>query len=197
MIKKIIVFFKKYWLLIIITIPLTGQCKSLFIGDSLTYQLALSYQYYAAADAQYLEGTGLQSTKLLDWQNYVKQLNFYYYDTVYIVLGTNDFISNNEISAYQQKAVDLIHSVKKQNTRIVWILPPTLKDPRKNTLLANTRAAIKRAAYKEKILTIDMRQSLGEHYTGKINGVQIRTSDGIHITAKGADKVIRSLIFSP
>lgn len=185
---------KTLCLLIIIAIPLAGQCKPLFMGDSLTYRLAISYQNYAAADAHYLEGTGLKSTKRLNWLNYTKQINFHHYDTVYIVLGTNDMISKNEISAYQKKAADLIQSVKQQNTRIIWILPPSLKDPRKNSLLANTREAIERAAEKERILTIDMRQSLGNHFYENINGVQIRTSDGIHLTAKGADKVIRSLI---
>ncbi|WP_241011324.1 hypothetical protein [Proteus mirabilis] len=41
---------------------------------------------------------------------------------------------------------------------------------------------------------MDTRVSLGYQYSEFINGVKVRTSDGIHITENGADNVIRSLI---
>ncbi|MEF0176472.1 GDSL-type esterase/lipase family protein [Morganella morganii] len=174
----------------IITLPVTGQCKPLFIGDSLTYELAVSYKNRAPVDARFLESTGLQSVKLLDWQNYIQEMNFRKYDTIYVVLGTNDLISERELNDYHKKARQFIRVIKKQNNNIVWLLPPTLENNRKNQMLDNTRAAIISAAAKEGIRTLDMRSALGEHYVSSLNGVRIRTNDGIHITSQGANSVI-------
>lgn len=154
----------------------------------------MSYQRYAPVDAQYLEGTGLQSAARLDWQRYAKQGNFHRYDTVYIVLGTNDFITPQEITACQQKAQRLIQTIKQQNAHVVWLLPPTLQNAQKNAQLTHTRQAIQQAADMEHIVTIDMRQSLGAQYTDSINRVTIRTPDGIHIPPKGSDKLVQLLI---
>ncbi|MEX9975703.1 GDSL-type esterase/lipase family protein [Providencia rettgeri] len=175
-------------------LPLLGQCKPLFIGDSLTYELAMSYKERAPVDAKFLESTGLQSTKLLHWQNYIQKINFQQYDTVYIVLGTNDLIHQSDVQAYQQKAMQFLNVIKHKNKNIVWLLPPTLKNEKKNALLNNTRLAIKNAAYQEGIKTLDMRNALGNKYTDIINGVQVRTYDGIHITKNGANAVITNLI---
>lgn len=41
---------------------------------------------------------------------------------------------------------------------------------------------------------IHTRTSLGYQYSEFINGVKVRTSDGIHITKNGADNVIKDLI---
>ncbi|EJJ8281086.1 hypothetical protein NKB77_004911 [Salmonella enterica] len=174
--------------------PLTGQCKPLFIGDSLTYELAMSYKKISPVDARFLESTGLKSTKILHWQNYLQHIDFSRYDTVYIVLGTNDFIQKSEIVDYQDKASVFIRTIKKENSNIVWLLPPTLKNSTKNTLLNNTRQAIQRASHKENIQTLDMRKPLGGTYKASVNGVHARTQDGVHITEKGADLVINLLM---
>ncbi|MDR8295652.1 SGNH/GDSL hydrolase family protein, partial [Acinetobacter baumannii] len=84
---------------------------------------------------------------------------------VYIVLGTNDFIQKSEIPDYQNKAFAFIRAIKKENSNIIWILPPTLKNIQKNKLLSNTREAIRQAARQNKIKTIDTRLSLGYQYT--------------------------------
>lgn len=180
-------------LMLLLTLPAVGQCKPLFIGDSLTYELAMSYQKIAPVDAKFLESTGLQSKQILNWQDYTQHIDFSLYDTVYIVLGTNDLISEAEIPQYQQKASLFIQRIKKQNTHIVWLLPPALKHPAKNTLLNNTRQAIQRASYQEHIHTVDMRKPLGTVFTASINGVSVRTQDGIHITGKGADLITNYL----
>lgn len=178
---------------VLLTLPLTGQCKPIFIGDSLTYEIAVSYSRKSPVDAKFLESTGLQSTKILHWQNYIQTVNLSGYDTVYVVLGTNDLISKADIPQYQQKASLFIRSIKKQNTNIVWLLPPALKHPAKNTLLNNTRQAIQRACYQENIHIVDMKKLLGTVFTTSIDGVSVRTQDGIHITRKGADLITNYL----
>nr|WP_283092836.1 hypothetical protein [Providencia rettgeri] len=154
----------------------------------------MSYKKIAPVDAKFLESTGLQSKQILNWQDYTQNIDFSLYDTVYIVLGTNDLISKADISEYQQKANIFIQTIKKQNGQIVWLLPPTLKNTEKNNLLSNTRTAICEAARKNKIKTMDTRVSLGYQYSEFINGVKVRTPDGIHITQNGADNVIKDLI---
>ncbi|EFB70475.1 DUF459 domain-containing protein [Providencia rustigianii] len=180
-------------LLLSLTLPVIGQCKPLFIGDSLTYELAMSYKKIAPVDAKFLESTGLQSKQILNWQDHTQHIDFALYDTVYIVLGTNDLISKADIPQYQQKANAFIQAIKKQNGRIIWLLPPTLKNTEKNNLLSNTREAISRAASENQIKTMDTRLFLGYHYSMAINGVKVRTDDGIHITKNGADLIINYL----
>lgn len=181
-------------LLLSLTLPVIGQCKPLFIGDSLTYELAMSYKKIAPVDAKFLESTGLQSKQILNWQDHIQNIDFSLYDTVYIVLGTNDLILIADIPQYQQKVSSFIQTIKKQNERIVWLLPPTLKHTQKNNLLSNTREAISRAANENQIQTMDIRVSLGYQYSEFINGVKVRTPDGIHITKNGANNVIKDLI---
>lgn len=185
---------KGLFLFMLSVIPFLVNSKPVFIGDSLTYQLAKSYQEYAPVDAHFLEGTGLQSKRLLDWQLHIKRINFDSYDAVYIVLGTNDLISYSQIEKYQSKSRRFINEIKKGNKNIFWLLPPTLGNSKNNTLLNNTRIAIKHAAEKEGVTVIDMRLYLGDEYTEKNNGISIRTKDGIHITPAGADLIVKNLI---
>ncbi|WP_340617388.1 SGNH/GDSL hydrolase family protein [Xenorhabdus entomophaga] len=179
---------------LLIAIPLIGNSKPLFIGDSLTYPLAISYKKIAPIDAKFLESTGLNSQTLLDWQNYINEIDLRSYDTIYIVLGTNDHIQKKDIHTYQLKIENFIKKIKQQNKNIVWVLPPTLENNQKNTLLNNTRTAIKAAANNQGIATIDMRKLLGMKYSEKIQGITVRTADGIHITAQGADLVVSELV---
>nr|WP_272517448.1 MULTISPECIES: GDSL-type esterase/lipase family protein [unclassified Providencia] len=175
-------------------IPAIGNGLSLFIGDSLTYQLALSYQKQLPVNARYLEGTGLYSTKLFDWSKYIRKINFGQYDKIYIVFGTNDLISKNEIYVYREKVQQFIRIIKQYNSNIVWVLPPTLQNKRKNALLKNTRIAIITAVYNENITMIDMQEILGTHYNDNINGIKVRTTDGVHITKEGADLIINFIL---
>lgn len=180
--------------LFICMFSLTTHSKSLFIGDSLTYQIASSYKAHQPIDALYLEGSGLQSNKILDWHSYIKTVPIGNYDTIYIVLGTNDFITKNETITYKTKVKQFIQSIKSKNTSIVWLLPPELKDGHKNNLLKNTRSAIQSVGVNENIKILDMRQSLGMQYTQHINNIPIRTKDGIHITKQGADKIAQLIL---
>lgn len=184
----------RFILPLLLTIPLMGNSKPLFIGDSLTYPLAVSYQNHAPLDARFLESTGLNSKTLLDWQGYINEIDLRHYETIYIVLGTNDQIQKKDIPDYQNKAESFIKKIKQQNKNVVWLLPPTLKNSHKNALLSNTRAAIKGAVKNQGISIIDMRETLGSEYSENINGVAVRTRDGIHLTPKGAELVIRDLV---
>lgn len=178
----------------LLTLSFFSVSKPLFIGDSLTYQIASSYKSHQPIDAFYLEGSGLHSNKILDWQSYIKSVPIENYDTIYIVLGTNDLVSENETVNYKIKVKNFIQSIKSKNESIIWLLPPELKDRHKNKLLKNTRYAIQSVGNDENIKVLDMRHSLGMHYTQYINNIPIRTKDGIHITKQGGDKIAKFIL---
>ncbi|MBP6082139.1 MAG: hypothetical protein KA732_12780 [Providencia sp.] len=169
--------------------------KSVFIGDSLTYEIAKGYSTIEAVDARYKVGSGLAAKKVLDWQVYAEQFNFEDYDTVYVILGTNDHIQISDKEKYTSKVRHFIQTIKTTNQNVIWLLPPPLKDPAKNKLLDNTRQAIMTASQIEGINTLDTRTVLGETYRDAINGKQIRTKDGIHITPNGALLTVTQLLF--
>ncbi|PHM72175.1 SGNH/GDSL hydrolase family protein [Xenorhabdus sp. KJ12.1] len=178
---------KIFFMVFFLSMTLSTHAKPIFLGDSITYQIVNSYKKHRPVDAEYLVGSGLNNQFNFSWIEYAKTLDVSRYECVYLLLGTNDFIENNEIVNYRNKAIDLIRELKKKNRDIIWILPPTIRNERKNFLLNNTREAIKLAAVTEQITTIDMRETFGQHYMDSLNGRAIRTNDGIHITEYGAD----------
>lgn len=187
--------FIKLIVIFLSTLPLLGQCKDIFIGDSLTYELAMSYQKHAPVDAKYLESTGLNSNKLLDWNSYIKGISFEKYEVVYIVLGTNDLIQNNEMLMYKQKVRNFILTIKMKNNNVVWLLPPALENKKNNILLNNARSSIIDIANIEGIQLYDMRSVLGYDFKEKNNNIYIRTKDGIHITKEGANMIINQILY--
>lgn len=169
--------------------------KPVFIGDSLTYEIAKGYSTIQAVDARYKVGSGLSTKKILDWQRYAEQFSFEEYDTVYVILGTNDHVQISEKEMYISKVRHFIQTIKARNQNVIWLLPPTLKDPAKNRLLDNTRQAIMTASQIEGITTVDTRTVLGETYKDVIDGTIVRTKDGIHITPTGALLTVTQLLF--
>lgn len=180
----------------LIFMPLKTIAKPIFIGDSLTYGVAVSYSKINIVDARYLVGSGLTNSSKFDWIHYIDNLDIKKYDTIYIFLGTNDFINKSEITVYSNKVSTLIEKIKRQNQNVVWVLPPTLKDERKNLLLNNTRYAIKSVLYTMNVRYIDMRNVLGNTYTDEIEGKKVRTPDGVHITKYGSDLIATKLLLN-
>lgn len=183
-----------FFIITLLLFPFYLNSKPLFVGDSLTYQLAVGYRNYSPVDALYLEGSGLHSSKLIDWREYIEDIDFSRYDSVFIVLGTNDLILNSQVSDYENKVNDFLRKVKRNNNFVFWLLPPALRDTKKNSLLNNARRVITQVAEKEGVTVIDMRLYLGAEYTEKNNGISIRTKDGIHITPAGAELIVKNLI---
>ncbi|EMU8988578.1 GDSL-type esterase/lipase family protein [Proteus mirabilis] len=187
------IILKAILVLSLIFISYKASSKPLFIGDSLTYRVAVSYSQLNLVDARFLIGSGLVNNKKFDWISYVDNLNIKKYDTVYVFLGTNDLINKAEINAYRDKVATLILKIKYQNENIVWVLPPTLKDERKNILLNNTRYAIKNVLNEMNIRYVDMRSVLGDVYLDEIEGKKVRTPDGVHLTEYGSELVATKL----
>ncbi|MGJ0637214.1 GDSL-type esterase/lipase family protein [Xenorhabdus bovienii] len=182
----------------IVVFSLNVYSKPLFLGDSLTYQVANSYKKISHLDVRYMSGSGLLSNKIINWGDYIQKINYSNYNAIYIVLGTNDFITENKKEFYQFKVINFIRKIRaySDGKPIIWLLPPSLADQHKNHLLKNTRDAIVTACLHENVLTVDMRNALGMNYIEDFEGMSIRTKDGIHITEYGADRVVTLLFMS-
>lgn len=172
----------------------TSLSKSIFIGDSLTYSLASGFAKVEPVDAKFLENTGLKSDNVLNWTDYIETMDFSNYDRIYIVLGINDMINDDDTEFYQNRVDIFLMSLLNKNKSIVWLLPPVLKNAQHESVLLNTRAIIKAACIEHNVDFFDMRDVLGYNFMQTVNDRNIRTDDGIHITPYGADRVITNLL---
>ncbi|TDB45336.1 GDSL-type esterase/lipase family protein [Photorhabdus luminescens] len=160
--------------------------------------MACNFSHPFPVDVLYQERTGLNDRSPLIWLEYVQAIPVQQYSSIVISLGANDAVELNQIQIYQHKAEQFIQYIKQhsQQAPITWILPPVMKEQRIEGMLKNTREAIKRAVNLSGIYFFDPQDVLGNTFTYSINGVQIRTQDGIHYTAKGSDLIINELIKS-
>ncbi|MDE9492888.1 SGNH/GDSL hydrolase family protein [Xenorhabdus bovienii] len=176
-----------------------GFCKTLLLGDSLTYVYGEAYKSSINKDADvfYQVGSGLLNRNKYDWFSAVESINFDEYDLVIISIGTNDFNRDVNSVDYSRSIFELIGRIKNKNsdTKIIWISPPFLKNEEHEILLSNTRHLVKNTLCQLGIMYSDITRDavLGEKYTSVLNGKKIRANDGIHITKYSASLVVEHL----
>ncbi|AOM42864.1 hypothetical protein A9255_10660 [Xenorhabdus hominickii] len=174
-------------------------CKTLLLGDSLTYVYGEAYKSFINKDADvfYQVGSGLLNRNKYDWFSAVESINFDEYDLVIISIGTNDFNRDVNSVDYSRSIFELIGRIRNKNldTKIIWISPPFLKNEEHEILLRNTRHIVKGTLYQLGVMYSDITRDavLGEKYSDVLNGKKIRTNDGIHITKYGASLVVEHL----
>lgn len=183
-------------ILSLIFIPFVLSAKTLVIGDSLAYSLAESVKKTMPVDGYYLENSGLSDNSPLNWNEYIKTIPVNNYDSVIISLGANDALSDKKIDEYQQKALGFVKEISNLNdiALITWVLPPVMKNQTTENGLVNVRIAINNACNASGITCLKAGDVIGDSYSDTLNGAQIRSSDGIHYTAKGADLIINELM---
>lgn len=173
---------------IILAITLIFSCVSnattLIVGDSLAYIYGEACKA-SPKTVDYWVGAGLNQPRQYKWfSSYLNKK----YDNYIISLGTNDMMYPERIEKYQK----LVHDIVPKEGNVWWILPPQLKSPQKSKLLDNTRKAILLGLEGTNTKIIDAKEILGG-YSQSINGVKVRTSDGIHITLPGAEMVVKDI----
>lgn len=183
-------------LLALFLLPVSVYAKTLVIGDSLAYPVAESMKTVMPVDGLYLESTGLKNPGKLNWPDYIGSVDISGYSNIIISLGANDGITERETDSYQQKATGLIRllSNRNENALITWILPPVMKDERKEKSLRLTRIAINRACNATGAICFNPAVVIGSEYSDKVGGVRVRSGDGIHFTKKGADLIVSRLL---
>lgn len=182
-------------LFFLVLLPGITPAKTLVVGDSLAYSLTKSAQKITLTEGYYRVGSGLLAGDL-DWLGFMKTLNLIPYDKVIISIGANDGIASSQSDLYRMKVFDLITIIKNKNENlpIVWVLPPVMKNEKTETGLINTRAAIIQVSRATGINVFNPSAIIGYKFTAAINGVAIRTPDGIHYTEKGGDMIVNWIL---
>lgn len=180
----------------LILIPFSLSAKVLVFGDSLAYPIAESFKKIMPTDGYFLENTGLNEQLSLNWNDYINGLDLSNYSNVIISLGANDGVSEKEIDNYQQKAVNVIKTIQSGNdgALVTWVLPPVLKDSKKEKEVANVRGALNLACNASRITCFDPSVVIGSGFAMSVNGIPVRTKDGIHYTQQGADLIVNELV---
>ncbi|MEX6113860.1 hypothetical protein AB6G07_10550 [Providencia stuartii] len=176
--------------------PFTISAKALVIGDSLAFPIAESLKVIIPTDGFFLESTGLNDKSTLNWFDYIQTLDVTRYDNVIISLGANDGIQGNDIDNYQQKAVMLIKHLQSANEQalVTWVLPPVLEDTKKEIAVSNTRKALNHACNATGINCFDPAVAIGHEFSYQVNGVPVRSQDGIHYTSQGAEFIVNKMM---
>lgn len=188
--------FKKTFAVGFLLISFSVSAKVLVIGDSLAYPIAESFKKILPTDGYFLENTGLNEQLSLNWSEYIQTLDLKKYSNVIISLGANDGITKNEIDNYQKKAVNVIKIIQAGNdgALVTWILPPVLKDSKKENAVSNVRSALNLACNASGITCFDPVDVMGAEFAMSVNGIPVRTKDGIHYTQQGADLIVNELL---
>ncbi|WP_336432719.1 hypothetical protein [Providencia rettgeri] len=187
---------KKIMVVGLFLMPFTISAKVLVIGDSLAFPIAESLKVIIPTDGFFLESTGLNDKSTLNWFDYILTLDVTRYDNVIISLGANDGIQGNDIDNYQQKAVMLIKHLQNVNEQalVTWVLPPVLEDTKKEIAVSNTRKALNHACNATGINCFDPAVVIGHEFSYQVNGVPVRSQDGIHYTPQGAELIVNELM---
>lgn len=174
----------------------SGFSKTLVIGDSLAFPIAESLKVIIPTDGFFLESTGLNDKSTLNWFDYIQTLDVTRYDNVIISLGANDGIQINEIDNYQQKAVKIIKQLQNENEQalVTWVLPPVLEDTKKEIAVSNTRKALNYACNATSVNCFDPAVVIGHEFSYQVNGVPVRSQDGIHYTSQGAELIVNEMM---
>lgn len=188
--------FKKIMVAGLFLMPFSISAKVLVIGDSLAYPIAVSFKKVMPTDGYFLESTGLNDQLSLNWSEYIQTLDLKKYSNVIISLGANDGITKNEIDNYQQKAINVIKAIQglNESASITWVLPPALKDSKKENAVSNVRGALNLACNASGIACFNPSMVIGSEFAMSVNGIPVRTKDGIHYTQQGADLIVNELL---
>lgn len=178
------------------------MAKTLFLGDSLTavYEKSAKYVLDEKIKTEYVSGSGLINKSKKDWIAFVNNFDLREFDNVIISLGTNDLVQygSDEWRKYYSQVFKLIAEIQSQNplAKIIWISPPHLKNLVHERYLIHTRHIIKHSAILLNIHYLDINQPhiLGTQWQSVIHNETVRTRDGIHITRKGGERVIREVV---
>lgn len=174
----------------------SAYSKSLFIGDSLTLSLAKGAKEQDILEYYYLDRSGLMNGAFYDWLAFVQRMPVSSPDLIIVSLGANDSMSVSAGHRYSQKIRRFISVLKTRYpaASIIWVLPPAMKNTQTENALVNTRRIISETAVITGYTVFDPRQLTGRAWTYSVNGIVLRTADGIHYTPE-AGKLISEQIY--
>lgn len=173
-----------------------AHAKSLFIGDSLTLSLAKGAKEQDVLEYYYLDSSGLMNESFYDWLAFVQRMPVSSPDLIIVSLGANDGMTASAGHRYSQKIRRFISVLKTSYpaASIIWVLPPAMKNTQTENALVNTRRIISETSAMAGYTVFDPRPLTGRVWTYSVNGIVLRTADGIHYTPE-AGKLISEQIY--
>lgn len=173
-----------------------AHAKSLFIGDSLTLSLAKGAKEQDVLEYYYLDSSGLMNEAFYDWLAFVQRMPVSSPDLIIVSLGANDGMTASAGHRYSQKIRRFISVLKTSYpaASIIWVLPPAMKNTQTENALVNTRRIISETSAMAGYTVFDPRPLTGRVWTYSVNGIVLRTADGIHYTPE-AGKLISEQIY--
>ncbi|HAS8353756.1 TPA: hypothetical protein I7721_22060 [Vibrio vulnificus] len=174
----------------------SAYSKSLFIGDSLTLNLAKGAKEQDVLEYYYQDRSGLTNGAFYDWLAFVQRMPVSSPDLIIVSLGANDGMAASAATPYSQKIRQFISVLKTRYpaANIIWVLPPTMKNTQTENALVNTRRIISETSAMAGYTVFDPRPLTGRAWTYSVNGIVLRTADGIHYTPE-AGKLISKQIY--
>ncbi len=203
----------------------------LLIGDSIMNQTAAQVKPQLRAQkglddvstfAKGVNGTGLLTPKLFDWQEEGRALVNQYRPAITVVLfvgnytetdlfigadGTEvpDDYSKKFYDEWGRQAEILTRTLQSANTIVYWVLPPPFigdEGKRREGLLRDTYVQL--AQRIPGVGLIDGRQALADakgDFTWNLPGadgkpVQVRAADSVHLTEAGGERMAREIAFA-
>jgi len=148
--------------------------------------------------------TGLARPDVLDWHLHLQQLlDARDPDVVVLLLGGNDdqslmggpdgvihYGQPGWEEEYEARASHLQSIAAEAGRTVVWLEVPAMRPARLEQARQRMNAAARRAAAGTEVVLLDTDRIVApEGYTARLEGVQVRADDGVHLTHPGGDLV--------
>ena len=186
----------------------------LLIGDSLIGAIADGFGRVTdeRAEVRWTKdvriSTGLARPDVLDWPRHLEQqVAGHDPDVVALMLGGNDDQSLTRApdgvlhlgddgweAEYQRRVAELLAVAEGGDRLVIWLTLPAMRPDRLERSRPTMRAAAERAIAGTEVEVIDTAPLVSpDGYTARLDGVQVRADDGVHLTHAGGDRVAEHL----
>ena len=192
------------------TITAEAPLEVLLAGDSLIGAVADGFGRQTAENdlvtwhKDVRISTGLARPDMLDWHRHLQQLlDARDPDVVVLLVGGNDDQSLMGAEGgvvhygqpgweeeYESRIARLQAIAADGGRTVVWLEVPAMRPARLEQARQRMNAAAQRAAAGTEVVLVDTDRIVApEGYTARVQGVQIRADDGVHLTHPGGDRV--------
>jgi hypothetical protein len=196
--------------------PITAEqpLEVLFVGDSLIGNVADGFGRVTdgrdtlrwSKDVRI--STGLARPDVLDWPRHLEQqLAVHDPDVVVLMLGGNDDQSltgapdgvlhlgeDGWEAEYERRVGELLSIAQGDDRLVVWLGLPAMRPDKLERTRPLLRAAAERAVAGTEVVLLDTAPIVSPAgYTPRLDGVQVRADDGVHLSHSGGDRVAAAL----
>lgn len=192
------------------TITAEDPLRVHLIGDSLIGNIADGFgrlngeRNTVRWDKDVRISTGLARPDVFDWHDHLDaQLATHDPEVVVLMLGGNDdqslvgsdtgvvhYGQDGWEAEYRRRAAQLLDTARGSDRLVVWLELPAMRPEKLEEARLRMNAAVRSAVDDTDVVRIDTGELVApDGYTTRLDGVQIREDDGVHLTHDGGDRV--------